>query len=71
MTQKSKKKYFALRARLLRRGHDVSSWAKAHNYPVTSVYSALSGQRNGRKSQQIRTKVHEFLQTDKPQADLV
>ena len=45
--------YLAIRAGLIRRGTNLSRWAKTQGYPHMTVYSAAKGQRSGKKATKI------------------
>lgn len=56
------KKYRAMRGGVLLAGFDsLAHWAKSKGFPVTTVYSAASGQRpNGKKSATIVKQLEEL-----------
>ena len=51
--QNVKPDYNQLRADLVSRGLNISSWARMKGYRASSVYSAARGERTGRKSLRI------------------
>ncbi|HYE33526.1 MAG TPA: hypothetical protein VEH27_19045 [Methylomirabilota bacterium] len=57
MPKKVNQKYQNLRAKLLKRGTNLSRWAASHGYPITTVYGAARGERAGIKATEIRLKL--------------
>jgi hypothetical protein len=57
MAEKSTSNYRAIRSGLIRRGTNLSAWAREHGYPVGTTYKAAKGSRNGRVATAIRRKL--------------
>lgn len=53
--------YRKTRAALVRRGFTIRSWARAHSFPVTTVYGALRGERAGIKAVAVQQQLQAFL----------
>lgn len=60
MSAKVNNNYRELRARLIEKGNTLSSWARAHGYPLTTVYGAARGQRSGVKAIRIRKQLEQL-----------
>lgn len=61
MHQNATRKYASARAKLVRRGKTLRSWALENKYPVGSVYNAVRGIRNGPRATAIRRQLKDFL----------
>lgn len=62
MRKDANTKYRQLRAKLIRKGTNITQWAKERGYPATSVYSAAQGYRTGIKSIRILQELEAFTQ---------
>jgi hypothetical protein len=61
-TRKNRVRNYAdIRAKLIKRGASLFSWAKANGQPYTTVVSAARGDRAGNKSRRILEQLKEFL----------
>lgn len=60
MSQKARTKYRELRARLIRKGYTLRSFARSFGFNEQTVYSAAQGKRAGVVSVQIQTKLEEI-----------
>lgn len=57
MAEKATVNYRAIRSGLIRRGTNLSAWARDNGYPVGTTYKAAKGSRNGRVATTIRRKL--------------
>lgn len=53
--------YLEIRTALLGAGYSIRSWAIKHQLPVTTVYGAARGERNGIQAHRIRRQLETLV----------
>ncbi len=54
-------KYRIMRSRLIRAGTNPRRWALKNGLPVSTVYSAMRGERAGVQAEHIRQQIEAYL----------
>lgn len=52
------------RAQFIQAGSSVSKWAKANGYSPVYIYDILKGARNGKKAQDIKSRIDKDLEQE-------
>ena len=60
MSNKAKRNYTRLRARLIAQGTNLKRFAELRGYPMTTVYGAARGDRAGVEAVRILRELQEF-----------
>lgn len=60
MTASVNNKYSGLRSRLIKRGTNIRRWAIENDYPPSTVYDAIKGNRTGIEAVRIKKELEAF-----------